>query len=328
MKIQCNVCEAAEANVLCCADEAALCWPCDQKVHAANKLAGKHQRVPLSTASTQMPKCDICQIENSTRTKTKKISEFPSLPIMLMNSTPSPFHSCAYNETVGYFFCLEDRALLCRKCDVAIHSANSLVSGHQRFLLTGVKVGLEATEAHAEPSLGKANNAEKISEPEPHSLPKKASPASSPAQYGKSMPVQASGCGDFPLSKLSFSGGSAGSISQWQFDEFLGYGDFTQSYNFMDKESSKADSGKLGSSDGSQILLTADGELEGDDCLGQVPETYWAVPQITSPPTSSGLYWPKSFQNPPESAAFVPDISSPPLHNLHHATNSKRRRHS
>ena len=90
----------------------------------------------------------------------------------------------------------------------------------------------------------------------------------------------------------------------------------------------QADSGKLGSSDGSQILLTADGELEGDDCLGQVPETYWAVPQITSPPTSSGLYWPKSFQNPPESAAFVPDISSPPLHNLHHATNSKRRRHS
>lgn len=90
----------------------------------------------------------------------------------------------------------------------------------------------------------------------------------------------------------------------------------------------QADSGKLGSSDSSQILLAADGELEGDDCLGQVPETYWAVPQITSPPTSSGHYWPKSFHNPPESAAFVPDISSPPLHNLRYATNSKRRRHS
>lgn len=64
MKIQCNVCEAAEATVLCCADEAALCWTCDQKVHAANKLAGKHQRVPLSTASSQMPKCDICQVDS------------------------------------------------------------------------------------------------------------------------------------------------------------------------------------------------------------------------------------------------------------------------
>ncbi|KAL1563787.1 B-box zinc finger protein 22-like [Salvia divinorum] len=296
MKIQCNVCDAAEANVLCCADEAALCLPCDQKVHAANKLAGKHQRVPLSSASSQMPKCDICQ------------------------------------ETVGYFFCLEDRALLCRKCDVAIHSANSLVSGHQRFLLTGVKVGLEATEGHAEPSLGKTNMADKISEPEPHSLPKKATPASPTAQYGKSMPVQANGCGDF--SKPPFSGGSStGSISQWQFDEFVGYGDFTQSYNFMDNDSSKADSGKLGSSDSSQILLAADSELECDDCMGQVPETYWAVPQITSPPTASGLYWPKSFQNQPDSAVFVPDISSPPLQNLRnqqdhsHATHSKRRRH-
>lgn len=40
MKIQCNVCETAEAAVLCCADEAALCLACDEKVHTANKLAG------------------------------------------------------------------------------------------------------------------------------------------------------------------------------------------------------------------------------------------------------------------------------------------------
>lgn len=63
MKIQCDVCERAEALVLCCADEAALCWDCDQKVHAANKLAGKHQRLPLSHPSSQAPKCDICQVK-------------------------------------------------------------------------------------------------------------------------------------------------------------------------------------------------------------------------------------------------------------------------
>jgi len=62
MKIQCNVCEAAEAKVLCCADEAALCRECDEKVHAANKLASKHQRVPLSISPSHMPKCDICQV--------------------------------------------------------------------------------------------------------------------------------------------------------------------------------------------------------------------------------------------------------------------------
>ncbi|KAL0311358.1 UNVERIFIED_CONTAM: B-box zinc finger protein 22 [Sesamum angustifolium] len=182
MKIQCNVCEAAEANVLCCADEAALCWSCDQKVHAANKLASKHQRVPLSTSSSQMPKCDICQ------------------------------------ETVGYFFCLEDRALLCRKCDVAIHTANSLVSGHQRFCSPELKWVLKLLK--------------------------------------------------------------------------------------------QADSGKLGGSEDSQNLIAADGELEVDECMGQVPDTFWAVPQIPSPPTASGLYWPKNYQNLSDSTAFVPDLLS------------------
>ncbi|GMI84001.1 DOUBLE B-BOX 3, light-regulated zinc finger protein 1, B-box domain protein 22 [Hibiscus trionum] len=108
MRIQCNLCEAAEAKVVCCADEAALCLACDEKVHAANKLVSEHQRLPLSSsASWQMPKCDICQ------------------------------------ETSGFFFCLQDRALLCRNCDVAIHTVNSLVSGHQRYLLTGVEVDIQ-----------------------------------------------------------------------------------------------------------------------------------------------------------------------------------------
>ncbi|KAF5954741.1 hypothetical protein HYC85_007597 [Camellia sinensis] len=140
MKIQCNVCEVAEANVLCCADEAALCWSCDEKVHAANKLASKHQSVSLSASSSPMPKCDICQ------------------------------------ETVGYFFCLEDRALLCRKCDVAIHTANTFVSGHRRFLLTGVKVGLEPTEPGVSASSGTAQSSEKISETESRSVPRKGTP--------------------------------------------------------------------------------------------------------------------------------------------------------
>ena len=62
MKIQCNACEMAEATVLCCADEAALCLACDERIHAANKLASTHLRVPLSNSS-QMPKCDICQVK-------------------------------------------------------------------------------------------------------------------------------------------------------------------------------------------------------------------------------------------------------------------------
>lgn len=47
-------------------------------------------------------------------------------------------------EKTGFFFCLEDRALLCRECDVSIHTANKLSSNHQRFLITGTRVGLDA----------------------------------------------------------------------------------------------------------------------------------------------------------------------------------------
>ncbi|KAJ8542995.1 hypothetical protein K7X08_005518 [Anisodus acutangulus] len=261
MKIQCNVCEVAEVNVLCCADEAALCWSCDEKVHAANKLASKHQRVPLSGSSSSMPKCDICQ------------------------------------ETVGYFFCLEDRALLCRKCDIAIHTANPHVSAHQRFLLTGVKVGLEPVDPGGASSSGTSQSIQKVSEPESAPLSKRNASMSLDVQFNKVLPPQASGVGDLVPSKSSFAGGSAaGSMPQWQFDEFIGLNDFNQNYGYMDDGSSKADNGKLGESDCSSFLRVEDEELDGDECLGQVPDTSWAVPQVPSPPMPTLL-----AQNLPES---------------------------
>lgn len=47
-------------------------------------------------------------------------------------------------EKRAFFFCSEDRALLCRDCDVSIHTANTLSSNHKRFLITGTRVALEA----------------------------------------------------------------------------------------------------------------------------------------------------------------------------------------
>lgn len=44
----------------------------------------------------------------------------------------------------GYFFCLEDRALLCKNCDVSTHSTNSYVSSHHRFIISGIKVALQS----------------------------------------------------------------------------------------------------------------------------------------------------------------------------------------
>ncbi|OMP00015.1 Zinc finger, B-box [Corchorus olitorius] len=106
MKIQCDVCERAPATVICCADEAALCAKCDVEVHAANKLASKHQRLLLQCLSNKLPPCDICQ------------------------------------EKPAFIFCVEDRALFCQDCDEPIHSAGSLTANHQRFLATGIRVAL------------------------------------------------------------------------------------------------------------------------------------------------------------------------------------------
>ncbi|GLU17782.1 hypothetical protein SLE2022_341360 [Rubroshorea leprosula] len=275
MKILCNVCEGAEAKVLCCADEAALCWACDEKIHAANKLASKHQRVPLSSASSSpMPKCDICQ------------------------------------EISGFFFCLQDRALLCHKCDTAIHTANAYVSGHQRFLLTGVKVGLEATEPGASFSTVKSPSCEKTSETKSNSISQRNTQMPLGGEYNKVLPANAGGVGTNALTRESCAGGSvAGNGSTaWQIEELFGPTDFHQSFGYMDNGSSKDDSDKRGDSDSSPISRPTEEEVDDDKRLGQVPDSSWAVPQMPSPPTASGLFWPKDSQNQSDAAVFVPDI--------------------
>ncbi|KAM3304592.1 B-box zinc finger protein 21 [Capsicum chacoense] len=110
MKIQCDVCNTNEATFFCVADEAALCNTCDHRVHHANKLAGKHQRFSLLQPSAkQVPLCDICQ------------------------------------ERRAFLFCQQDRAILCRECDVSIHKANEHTQKHNRFLLTGVKISTNSS---------------------------------------------------------------------------------------------------------------------------------------------------------------------------------------
>jgi hypothetical protein len=88
MKIGCDACGRAEATVLCCADEAALCGRCDTAVHSANKLAGRHHRVALlppyapdvvveDSEEEGHPLCDICQV----RTQHKPLYELSSIDL-------------------------------------------------------------------------------------------------------------------------------------------------------------------------------------------------------------------------------------------------------
>ncbi|KAM7479347.1 hypothetical protein LguiA_027560 [Lonicera macranthoides] len=142
MKIQCDVCEKEEASVFCSADEAALCGRCDRRVHHANKLAGKHLRFSLlsPSSSSDSPLCDICQ------------------------------------ERRGFVFCQEDRAILCRECDIPVHKANEHTEKHNRFLLSSVKLSAAAcsydtsvssngsnlsTETDMKSSVSKSNSGEK-----------------------------------------------------------------------------------------------------------------------------------------------------------------------
>ncbi|KAL3515120.1 hypothetical protein ACH5RR_022022 [Cinchona calisaya] len=126
MKIQCDVCDKEEASVFCSADEAALCQACDHRVHHANKLASKHLRFSLLHPSLKdSPLCDICQ------------------------------------EKRALLFCQQDRALLCRECDVPIHKANEHTQKHNRFLLTGVKLSASSSEHRTSSSSSRVTNATK-----------------------------------------------------------------------------------------------------------------------------------------------------------------------
>lgn len=49
----CDACHASSAVVYCRADAAYLCVGCDGKVHGANKLASRHERVWM---------CEVCEL--------------------------------------------------------------------------------------------------------------------------------------------------------------------------------------------------------------------------------------------------------------------------
>lgn len=55
-------------------------------------------------------------------------------------------------EKRGLLFCKEDRAILCRDCDVSVHTASELTMRHTRFLLTGVRLSAEPAACPAPPA--------------------------------------------------------------------------------------------------------------------------------------------------------------------------------
>ncbi|KAJ1386315.1 B-box-type zinc finger [Sesbania bispinosa] len=101
MPALCDVCKSAAAILFCVADEAALCYACDDKVHMCNKLANKHIRVGLADPS-DVPRCDIC--ENAS----------------------------------AFFYCKIDGSSLCLQCDMMAHVGGKRT--HERYLLLRQRV--------------------------------------------------------------------------------------------------------------------------------------------------------------------------------------------
>ncbi|XP_030472056.1 B-box zinc finger protein 20-like isoform X2 [Syzygium oleosum] len=188
MKIQCDVCGKEEATIFCAADEAALCDDCDRRVHHANKLASKHMRYSLLHPTfKESPLCDICQ------------------------------------ERRALLFCQEDRAILCRECDVPIHRSNEHTQKHNRFLLTGVKLSASSSSNQASSSSSALSTDMKSSR---SSAKRQNCPPSSVSTAERSLPLGAyqdenhtSDAGS--ISTSSISEYLMETLPGWHVDEFL-----------------------------------------------------------------------------------------------------------
>mmetsp|Transcript_8364 Transcript_8364/g.11285 ORF Transcript_8364/g.11285 Transcript_8364/m.11285 type:complete len:274 (-) Transcript_8364:154-975(-) len=112
MQVLCSECKMAVASILCADEDSVLCLRCDDRANASN-FENSNQRIRVQLHSegiSRQPKCDICQNENA------------------------------------FVFCRDDRAVLCRRCDMSIHAPNTLAEKHDRFLLTGIKVGIHVSK--------------------------------------------------------------------------------------------------------------------------------------------------------------------------------------
>ncbi|XP_021736546.1 zinc finger protein CONSTANS-LIKE 2-like isoform X1 [Chenopodium quinoa] len=59
----CDTCRSAPCTVYCKADSAYLCTSCDARIHAANQLASRHERVWVCEACERAPAAFLCKAD-------------------------------------------------------------------------------------------------------------------------------------------------------------------------------------------------------------------------------------------------------------------------
>lgn len=93
----CDCCIRRRARWYCASDDAFLCQTCDRSVHSANRLARKHQRVRLKTASTSLKQPDPIDLPSWQRGLTRKARtpRHGKHPILGGNHQGSKSEECA-----------------------------------------------------------------------------------------------------------------------------------------------------------------------------------------------------------------------------------------
>ncbi|KAI4310761.1 hypothetical protein MLD38_035712 [Melastoma candidum] len=256
---------------------------CDVEVHAANKLASKHQRLLLHPNPSSLPICDICQrkvVEVGFRFWMRALMGFKvqitGFKVMdkvsgLITGEVADFESCVMYEKPAFIFCVEERALFCKDCDEPIHSGNSLATDHRRFLATGIKVAQGSNPAPT---------AEKEDEPPSRSSPPQTSTRWS--QQQQPLPQQ-------QLSSFS---------SPWGADDLLQLPDF----GYTEKEQLEFGLGELDWFD--DMSLFPHEEVSSGGAAAEVPQRPISPPAIGISSRMSKPSMPLKKQR----TGFVPDM--------------------
>ncbi|KAF8714365.1 hypothetical protein HU200_027831 [Digitaria exilis] len=306
MKVLCSGCEAAEARVLCCADEAALCALCDRDVHAANRLAGKHHaclstrppprrtatyaRSPTPTSSAS--RTARCSAGAATSPCTRPT---PSSPVTAGSSSPASMSARSPTPP---------KRLL-------IHTRTPETPPHpqQHQLHCQIPGGQEGAQQQQQPAPLYYSDDEIIDVGITGNLPdwqlvdEQLSAPPVPRPPAEPLVTRA------PSKRMlapafTVQGGLAGGMPDWPLDDFFdGFSEFSADLGFTENGTSKR---QAWSNDGSPTGRSSSDSAQ--DMFGQVPEVHqWSVPElIPSPPTASGLHWHGGA-----AAVSVPDISSP-----------------
>uniref|UniRef100_A0A2P2JUI0 CONSTANS-like protein CO1 n=1 Tax=Rhizophora mucronata TaxID=61149 RepID=A0A2P2JUI0_RHIMU len=99
----CDTCRAAACTVYCRADSAYLCADCDASVHAANRVASRHERVWVCEACEQAPAAFLCKADAASLCTACDADIHSANPLARRHQRVPilPISGCLYGPQVG-----------------------------------------------------------------------------------------------------------------------------------------------------------------------------------------------------------------------------------